>query len=952
MSDSYKKYLDKAKKNKDSKTDHDKSNLKALKDSFIKFLKEEAKEPKKYAFGAPNIAAGRVKMAVAPQALAMPKAMAEPKLHFAKPMHMKRFDEGTAQVQPSQQEEYQAKDYPGKGDGDSSGPLSRMADGGPVYSKGQFKGEDFSDNGLRKFLATSSIKPNIDRSYDEGTSNVKIDPSLAEMFRNWAGPKPAPTPEKESLEDKYARIKQENSERMSGKRSTEVDPATYSNGTSDVPEQTPEEAGIEAVAKRKAVLKAAGIDPEQSDDEIEIEAEEKKRRSQQPRNYDEGTSNAQPSTPIDPDKAKDVQDSMRKAFGFNDGGPVGTNQSESPSYYNKGGQVKDDIYSKYLKLSGGLPSVPKLENPLAKVHAPSDKKYPLNIPRGAKMHFPKRLKSINSISGFAEGTSDVHSQKMDLGDIPITPSTPYPGEEEEAQKSVDASTQGQLESMIDEHNNSQNLLKRIDQALGKKTNDEDYPQIQKPQAKEETYEGTDIPRVPVEDSPSIDDILNENKKADTLDKENGDLEKRYSKEDEEAGKAADAATQEQLDKEKEDNKDNVKYKNKTDEDKEKDEAKDQQESKNNNGRMQQLIDAQNAQRNTTLINQLGAITDKMGGSMGHFQPQNQDIYKENIAQAGQPVNNLQQQIAMEKYDPNSATSIAFRKYLTKFGGEDIASLGKISAADAEQIAPMAFKQFEAKQAQEARSLDRQSQMLSKQQMLEMQLQQKREHDQERNDMLRQQAADRAEKAAQTKADKDTAAKTKAETTAATQVDQSLFGFRQPPDVKQARLDHYNAEKGLNTIRSFEKLPGGLDSMDAQMANNVRGEVIKIAQSGAPTEGGLNKFDPQTWSGKLATTWGSVFNKPTPAHAAAFLKEYKDYLGTMQSTAGPLIHSYNQSVLENHKRLMNPDDYEQRRSSEYVAPYEKYASSKGSSQKDLGKNPIQGFDPDAFLKGNK
>jgi hypothetical protein len=45
---------------------------------------------------------------------------------------------------------------------------------------------------------------------------------------------------------------------------------------------------------------------------------------------------------------------------------------------------------------------------------------------------------------------------------------------------------------------------------------------------------------------------------------------------------------------------------------------------------------------------------------------------------------------------------------------------------------------------------------------------------------------------------------------------------------------------------------------------------------------------------------------------------------MQSTAGPLIHSYNNSVLENHKRLMNSDDYEQRKNSEYVAPYEKYA----------------------------
>ena len=107
---------------------------------------------------------------------------------------------------------------------------------------------------------------------------------------------------------------------------------------------------------------------------------------------------------------------------MSDGGGVSDNQvssqSEEPSYYSKGGQVKaplskDEVYKRYMALFNGLPAVPKLEHPLAKVHAPSDKKYPLNIPRGAKMKFPKRLKSINSISGFDDGTDSVPAPPID-----------------------------------------------------------------------------------------------------------------------------------------------------------------------------------------------------------------------------------------------------------------------------------------------------------------------------------------------------------------------------------------------------------------------------------------------------------------------------------------------------------------------------------------------------------
>jgi hypothetical protein len=119
-------------------------------------------------------------------------------------------------------------------------------------------------------------------------------------------------------------------------------------------------------------------------------------------------------------------------------------------------------------------------------------------------------------------------------------------------------------------------------------------------------------------------------------------------------------------------------------------------------------------------------------------------------------------------------------------------------------------------------------------------------------------------------------------------------------------------------------------MNDQMAGNVRGEVQKIAQSGAPTEGGLNKFDPNTFTGELANAWQRVSNKPTGANASAFLKQYKDYLNGMKQTTGSLVANYNHSVLDTKGRKLQPDVLQNYLESDYVSPYEQYYTGKQKS----------------------
>ena len=865
------------------------------------------------------------------------------------------------QVKESQQKEYQAKDYPGKLSYGSNSFPSAMSNGGPVNLKVSSQSEQPSYYN----------KGGVLNKYANGTDDVEDDSPLSEFAKSlkeaFSKP-PPPPPAEESREDKYTRIRKENSERMQGSRpdfeSNGGVIKHYDDGTSKVPDQ------IDAMAKKY------GWD-QKTIDTI------RSNKALMPPSQD----SSQMSPPTPPPSMPSGVDQ-----GINLNPQAAQNVAQA---FANGGMVKEhgEMYKKFLNLYGGLPKVPKLENPLAKVHAPAEMKVPLNIPRGAKMHFPKRLKAVGEMTGFdegtpsvpgtemaptpapvsiganpipspmkmptantsaslapilkntysgprkkkklkfADGTSDVPvDNSMDLGDVPVD-SGPYPGEEAAAQQSADSSTQGQLQQQIDDHNQSQDILKQIDQALGKDTSDEDYPKIQMPTGRK--------PLLPMSDEGESSDDQHD---KEDVSKEDADLVNKLGKEDTDATKASDQTTDAQLAKEDS----GEEEPSKEDKQKNEEEVPSEDNEKQDNGPMTKLAAAQEAQRNSTLFNTLGAITDKMGASMGHFAPQNQDIYAQNIKNADLPVKQLEEQIQMQKYDPNSATSKSFRQYLAKFGGQDVEDLGNISAADAAQIAPMAFKQFEAKQAQAAATINKQLTTNENLAKTKLQVEEKYQQSVEHNDLMREIHSSTALQQASNKADKDKALQEKAELAASKDANEKLFGSRQPPDVKQSRLDHINAQKGLDTIDAFGNGPKGLDGIDPQMTGGIRLEVQKIMQSGAPAEGGINHFDPNTWSGKLAEEWGKFSNSSTPANASSFLKEYQKYLHSMQDTTGSLINDYNTSILNIQKRKMNPDDYENTINSPYVSPYTKYSKSVKSTAQQTsptGKTVVRkGYNP--------
>jgi hypothetical protein len=112
--------------------------------------------------------------------------------------------------------------------------------------------------------------------------------------------------------------------------------------------------------------------------------------------------------------------------------------------------------------------------------------------------------------------------------------------------------------------------------------------------------------------------------------------------------------------------------------------------------------AQQLANQARLTNQLGGAASLIGAGFAHAQDQGQKVFEDQAKQSDQVTQNFLQQVAMQKNDPSSPISKAFRDYAKQFG---VTIQGDFSAADGEQLLPMIFKGYEADQARQARSED-------------------------------------------------------------------------------------------------------------------------------------------------------------------------------------------------------------------------------------------------------
>ncbi|MGJ8491084.1 hypothetical protein ACSFB2_12705, partial [Glaesserella parasuis] len=129
--------------------------------------------------------------------------------------------------------------------------------------------------------------------------------------------------------------------------------------------------------------------------------------------------------------------------------------------------------------------------------------------------------------------------------------------------------------------------------------------------------------------------------------------------------------------------------------------------------------------------------------------------------------------------------------------------------------------------------------------------------------------------------------------------------RGQPAMAQAEKDLYAAQKA-NSLANLYKDPNNLSPQQVQL---LASEIGKIAQGGVTSQHELEAITPHTLNSQLAGITQKFTNQPSPANAAAFVKQYQDYANQLAKDAQKQIQDKYGRVIESKKGKLSDEDYQ-------------------------------------------
>lgn len=231
-------------------------------------------------------------------------------------------------------------------------------------------------------------------------------------------------------------------------------------------------------------------------------------------------------------------------------------------------------------------------------------------------------------------------------------------------------------------------------------------------------------------------------------------------------------------------------------------------------------------------------------------------------------------------DPTSSESSAARDYLKQLipSVASIPNFDKLTAAQAQQMAPGLLEKYRTDSVAGYHTKDAEI----------------------RAKALAGEADDRADRRktaadAKVKGDQD-----KAMTTTR----QLLESARGNPAVAQAEKDIYAADKA----KSLANLYGDPNKLSMPQVRLLAAEIGKIASGGVSSQHELEGITPNSLTGRLSDVASKLTNEPTPANAAAFVKQYQDYANQLSKDAQKVITDKYGRVIEGSKKQLGDDNY--------------------------------------------
>lgn len=328
------------------------------------------------------------------------------------------------------------------------------------------------------------------------------------------------------------------------------------------------------------------------------------------------------------------------------------------------------------------------------------------------------------------------------------------------------------------------------------------------------------------------------------------------------------------------------------------------------GTVDNLKDAQNQRNKSVFASELARLSGAAGQAFQRQDPYLNRIagitpggnpadklYDQDVAEANTRLQQFKDQVEQQKTDPNSPVSQAFREY-AKNMGYDIK--GDFSAATAEKVVPFMVKDFEAKQAQAAKSADLAEKLKERQDEYKYK-------GKELETIQGMKSADLQQKYAQLASDKEAArdAKTDKERGVAEEkLWKDAESFRGNSGAQQASKDILSAEKALKLVQ--DKDPNSLTTQDLRL---LADEMGKIATGGVPGEHGVQGLLPNNLATKYAEMKNFLMSNPTDANAGEYIKKNMDYLKQMQDTAKNTVAQFRLNVGKGKKSKVSPEAWQ-------------------------------------------
>jgi hypothetical protein len=299
-------------------------------------------------------------------------------------------------------------------------------------------------------------------------------------------------------------------------------------------------------------------------------------------------------------------------------------------------------------------------------------------------------------------------------------------------------------------------------------------------------------------------------------------------------------------------------------------------------RKKAVADAESKKSGLGWLQFASGLGDAIAGRSQEGTNQNFDAIRKNIddktvgafdKQRASAVQDIATKKSFEGSDPNSAKSKVVQQTIQKLWGDKFTpdQIAKITADDADLV----YKPME----------------------LKSKLDEQHDNNLMKHEMLRQGQQDRSDK------------KTDGELIKLQTMAESA---RLSPAVGQAEKDLYAASK----VKTLVNMYSDPNKMNDNMVKLLVQDVAKIASGGQPTQHELEGMQPNTWTGKMASAWQSVSNHPTPANAAAFIKQYTDY-------SSALAHDAQKVIIDKYGRVLDPYQNKYKDNQTYQAIRGKY-----------------------------